>query len=284
MRQIFLGVLFFSFFKALADPGHGLEANYNGRTFSCESYEDAKQHVEEFGEAPDYYNYALCRLHRGELSGGITSLETALEKGDPYAAVLLADYHVSDFYALGKGKTTKNLIHLKTAIGYYEKAFGIMSRESYPFDSDHLRIEREEFLYLMTANNLVRAYKNQFAFRYNRQVAGGSARNDTSTLESLSDMKAGAEKCLAIAYRETLWSEKTYNHYMKYCQMSLDFLKDRPESGTPQGLRSLETERLRIAVEECHPSVELSDCPAHKAINEYIEAVYAAHLDDLASR
>ena len=274
MKQIVWIVLSLSFFKAFSDPGHGLEANYNGRTFPCKNYNNAKRNMEEFGSAGGYYNYAFCQIHRGELSGGIASFEIAAGMGDHTAAILLADYHISDHYNLEE--TTQNLANLQRTIDYYKQALQIMSQPGYPSDSDSLRMEKIEPYYLDTANDLVGAYRKQFALRYNDHIADLSSRSDRSALESLQDMQAAAESCLAIPYRGDLWSRSTYNKRMAYCQASRNVLRDH--SSDRKGLFSLERERLRIATTNCRRSFKLSDCPKHKAIDLQIEDFYMAHL------
>ena len=272
MKQLACIVLVFSSFHLFADPGHGLAANYNGRTLPCTDYKNAKFQMKKFGDASSHYNWALCQGHRGELSGAIASFETAAKMGRPLAAIALAEH-----YALEDGKFTGNLPHLQKGIDYYKIAFNYMSQPGYPSDPDSFQHEKKEGFLLLTANNLVEIHWEQFARRIDNHMAGSTSRRDNSTLESLKNVKAAAVRCLNIKYDSELWTKATYNKRMALCQAAINVLRDKPSG--EKGILSLEEDRIDIAVNDCNSSEPLYHCAKHEDIANKLLDLYFANAD-----
>lgn len=275
MKQFVLIVLFLSVFKLSADPGHGLEANYNGKTFICRNFDNAKLHVEDFRDASSHYNWGLCQLHRGELLSGIASLETAARMGDPLAAIILAGYYASNHYDLESHQMTDDPVNLQKGIDYYTRALDIMSQPGYPSDPDSYQMEKKEGYRLLTANNLVLAYWKQFALKYVSHFSGSVSRYDDSTLESIQNVEAAATRCLNITYNSELWFKATYNKRMALCQGTINVLRD--QTGR-KGVLSLEEDRLHVATHNCR-DFSLFDCQKHQDIANKIAELYRANIN-----
>ena len=167
MRQFLFLLCFFSCFSVLADHDDSSGYNYNGKTFKCEDYDDAKRFSENAKELSKtkkaegslHYNFALCQLHRGpeHLMAAIATLQKAVAMRDHTAAITLARYYSSDGYDLPLGKVTENESNLQKTIEYEELALNIIrSQPNYPFSDpygDDLKLEQEDHLYLNTASN-----------------------------------------------------------------------------------------------------------------------------------
>ena len=274
MRQVFIFIGFFICSSVLADHG-GQGHSYNGRTFPCNSYEDSKRFAEKFGKGADYYNWALCQLHHGELDGITTLHKAADDMGDLHAAIVLAKYYISDNYKLSAGRTTGNKANLQEAIDYRKRALrNIRSQKNYPFDDltgDNAMIERESHIYLNTAGGLTSAYVRQFGLRIMDHLNGitqiKNIRNAT-TIESLQNARDTADDCLAIPYKRDVWSKSVYNKSMDFC---------REKKRIAKALLPLEEERIEIASSQCQ-NIRLSECPAHVVKKDEMLELYLEHV------
>ena len=278
MRQFLILLCFFSCAFVLADHDGSEGYSYNGRTFQCndEDGDDAYTVTKKFAEIYDtgvaHYNYALCQLHHGpkHFMAGIASLQTAASKGFHAAASALEEYHISDGYELFQREVTKNQPNLQKAIEYQQLALqSIRDQSNYPFnDPDNLVSEREDHLYLNTAENQPRYYVRQFGLRITDHLNGTKKDIGNSTIESLDNAIIAATDCLKIPGNTDLWSEKVHADAMDRC---------REKQRIAQVLLPLEQERLDIIRLQCQ-GITLSECEAHTLKKKEMLQHYLDHI------
>ena len=278
MRHLVCILLGLSSFNLFAAQGPVLGAYYGGRDFPCPDYENIKMLAEEVGSPGGLYNYALCQLREGDLSGGIKTLTKSADKGIAHAHTVLADYYGSNEFRIQTGEGfTSDLNQLGQAISHYKKALELMSKSEYLADGDNRRAEKLKGIRLLTANGLVQAYWEHFAIRIDNHIDGVVSRNDNSTLKSLQNVEDAAERCLNINYNSQIWSQATYKKRMALCQSALNVLRDRPSG--KKGILSLEAERLDVAVNNCNHVTNLFDCQEHQNIANTIYDLFMANTD-----
>ena len=107
-----------------------------------------------------YYSLALCEIQHVSVEQGIATMKQALEMGEPWAAITMANYYSSDKYDIPRGgEVTYNEANLQEAIKYEKLALELMSQPSYPGnDLDHLIGEEEMHYHLAIANSLAISY------------------------------------------------------------------------------------------------------------------------------
>ena len=283
MRQFFIFLCFFSCASVLADHG-GNGWNYNGRTFKCNTgFENAKRFAENAKELSEteeregrlHYSWAFCQLHHGPqyLPTAIASLQTALDKGFHGAAIILAEYFISDGFNLSKGNVTRNEPNFLEALKYRKQALTLIHNQpNYPFSDpygDDLKVEKADRPYLKTAGNITTNYLIRYirAFKLHRNT---DTDIENATTDALNNTIKAAETCLAIEYIErpvVVWNRSVYDKTMNRCEAS---------KLIAEILLPLETERLRIASENCQYT-KLSKCTAHQTIEKEMLRHYKAY-------
>lgn len=275
MRQFFILFGVFISFSVLADHDGTLGHNYNGRSFHCNNFRRAKEFAETYGGGGNYYNFALCQLHRGHLMPGVATLKQAAAMGESYAAIEVGRYYSSEGYTLSLGQVTEKEINLQKAIEYQKQALQVIRQSNYPFSDphgDYLSIERQDHPYLNTASNLTGNYMNLYSARSVAHIKSINQNIEDATLEPLRNAIGEASRCLSIPYNSNVWSEKVYNNTMNLCREAKEFA---------EVLLPLERDRLRAARVSCQ-NTRLSQCAAHNAIDSRIEQLYGGHLDRIA--
>ena len=284
MRQFLFLLCFFSCTSVLADHDGSKGWNYNGRTFKCNGFDDAKSFAEnaeklsktEEGEGRRHHNWAFCQLHHGPqyLPTAIASLQTAASKGYHGAAIVLAGYFISDGFKLPKGDVTRNELDFLKATKYREQALRLIQKQpNYPFSDpygDDLRNEKDSQNYLKIADNITTDYLIRYirAFKLHRNTDTDIKK---TTIDALNNTIKAADTCLAIEYIEkpvVVWSRSIYDKNMARCEAS---------KLIAQILLPLEKERLRIASEDCRQYTKLSKCIAHQAIEGEMRRHYKAY-------
>lgn len=279
MRQFFILFGVFICSSVLADHDSSQGYNYNGRTFKCHNFREAKVFAETAKEEEKgrfLYLLARCELHRGHLFPGITTLKQAADKGEHLASFQLTEYYSSGGYNLPKGQATGNEADLQKTIEYEELTLKfIRSMSNYPFGSnygDDENIEKEHHLYLKTASNLTGSYMGLFATRFTSHIESKNTDIGGATLEPLRNAIEAANRCFSIPYNSNVWSKRVYNNTINLC---------RENKEIAEALLPLENDRLRVARLNCQ-NTRLSKCAAHNEIDRQIEQLYNEYLDKTA--
>ena len=279
MRQIFIFLLFFSFFssasfyypyglRGYSDEDY-IQYNEHWRFVKCSSYKKIKDDMQYLTAAYmkkeefDYYGLALCQIQQGKLEESLANFKKAVDNGSFAAAELLAEYYLSDGFRLPPSDLTRNETNLKNAIFYRERALEIMPHPDTVINGI-LISAKGDHRYLGGRISLITYYTKQFAVHFESP----KTKVGNTTLESLTKILETAEQCAKIRYRIHLWHKNIFINTIAYCENK----KELAEKLLP-----LERQRLQAARSHCRNTRPLN-CKSLNKITKEIIAFYNKNM------